>query len=128
MGYKTYTFIGLDFPIVLKEQPIAWLTQRLARDNNPIFSDSYLKALIFAAQPSAIRFAGQSRAVILIVLFSISRVFSVPILKNLGGFAIILSSAKFLHAFNWLGITVKALFLIGLISLRFVFVSSTMTS
>ena len=84
MGYKTYTFIGLDFPVVLKEQPIAWLTQRLARDNNPIFSDSYLKALIFAAQPSAIRFAGQSRAVILIVLFSISRFFSVPILKNLG--------------------------------------------
>ena len=106
MGYETSTFIGLDFLFLLMEQSTAWLTQRIVRDNKPIFFDSCLKALIFLAQPSAIRLAGRSRAVILIVLFSIARFLSLPILKNLDGFGIILPSVKFLYAFSWLGIVV----------------------
>ena len=106
MGYETSTFIGLDFLFLLMEQSTAWLTQRIVRDNKLIFSDSCLKALTFVAQPSAIRLAGQSGTVILIVLFSISRFLSLPILKNLDGFGIILSLVKFLHAFSWLGIAV----------------------
>ena len=128
MGYKVSTFIGLDFSFLLIEQSTAWLTQQIVRDKKPIYSDSCLKSLIFFAQPSAIRLAGQSRTAILIVLFSMSRILSLPILKNLDGFGIILSLVKFFHAFNWLGIAVKALFLIGLTSLKFVFVSSTMAS
>ena len=128
MGYKTSTFIGLDFSFLLMEQSTAWLTQRIVRDKKPIFSDSCLKALIFVAQPCSIRLAGQSRTVILIVLLSISRFLSLPILKNLDGFGILLSSVKFLYAFNWLEIAVKALLLIGLTSLKFVFVSFTMAS
>ena len=104
MGYKTSTFIGLDFSFLLMEQSTAWLTQQIVRDKKSIFSDSCLKSLIFAAQPSVIRLAGQSWTAILIVLFSMSRFLSLPILKNLDGFGIILSSVKLFHAFNWLGI------------------------
>ena len=128
MGYKTPTFIGLDFSFLLMEQSTAWLTQWIVRDKKPICFDSCLKSLIFVAQPSAITLGGQSRTAILIVLFSMSRFLSLPILKNLYGFGIILSLVKLFHAFNWLGIAVKALLLIGLISLKFVFVSSTMAS
>ena len=97
MGYETSTFIGLDFLFLLMEQSTAWLTQRIVRDNKLIFSDSCLKALTFVAQPSAIRLAGQSETVILIVLFSISRFLSLPILKNLDTFGITSSSVKFLY-------------------------------
>ena len=128
MGYENSTFIGLDFSFLLMEQSTAWLTQRIVRDKKPICSDSCLKSLISVAQPSAIRLAGQSRTAILIVLFSMSRFLSQPILKNLDGFGVILSSVKFFHTFNWLGIAVKALFLIGLTSLKFVIVSSTTAS
>ena len=89
MGYETSTFIGLDFLFLLIEQSAVWLTQRIAKDKKPIISDSCLKALIFVAQPSSIRLAGQSRTVILIVLLSISRFLSLAILDGLG---IILSS------------------------------------
>ena len=89
MGYETSTFIGLDFLFLLIEQSAVWLTQRIAKDKKPIISDSCLQALIFVAQPSSIRLAGQSRTVILIVLLSISRFLSLPILDGLG---IILSS------------------------------------
>ena len=97
MGYETSTFFGLDFSFLLMEQSTAWLTQRIVRDNKLIFSDSCLKALTFLAQPSAIRLAGQSGTVILIVLFSISRFLSLPILKNLNGFGIPSSSVKVLY-------------------------------
>ena len=97
MGYETSTFIGLDFLSLMMEQSTAWLTQQIVRDNKLIFSDSCLKALTFVAQPSAIRLAGQSGTGILIVLFSISKFLSLPILKNLNGFGIISSSVKFLY-------------------------------
>ena len=97
MGYETSTFIGLDFLFLLMEQSTAWLMQQIVGDNKLIFSDSCLKALTFVAQPSAIRLAGQSETVILIVLYSISRFWSLPILKNLDGFGITSSSVKFLY-------------------------------
>ena len=92
MGYETSTFIGLDFLFLLIEQSTVWLTQRIAKDKKPMISDRCLNALIFVAQPSSIRLAGQSRTVILIVLLSISGFLNLPILKNLDGFEIILSS------------------------------------
>ena len=90
------------------EPSVAWLMQQIAGYNKPIFSDNCLEA------PSAIRFKGQSGTVILIVLFSTSRLLGLPSLTNCGGFGMIASAAKFLHASGWLEATIKTLSLIGL--------------